>query len=221
MVRFRATFFVFVCGAALLFSCSQRKPAPYYYRLPVEKMTASPVLSETVTFDSLDLELLEWAVFHETNRQRRRLGLSEIQYDWRLQNAARLHSKEMAELDYFDHRSPVDENATVKKRLHKVGIKGGFGGENIAIHPAQKKQEIVFRLTGVNEPKRYSWRNEGKQYTYHQFARDLVRRWLNSAPHRNNILNHGFKFVGVGAVPSMFGDSEVFYVTQNFSSTNY
>ncbi|MFQ5651550.1 MAG: CAP domain-containing protein, partial [bacterium] len=214
----------FLCcigSSVLFFSCAYRQSPRGYYKLSSEKISRSPMLSHVVRVDSLDLELLEWAVFHETNLQRQRLGLLPLKFEPRLQQGARLHSKEMIDLNYFDHTSPVSENETIKQRLTKAGIRHGMGGENIAIHPARKKQDIVFKLVGASEPGRYGWRNQGKQYTYVEFARDLVRRWLNSAPHRRNILSNDFKFLGVGAVPSRFSDSDVFYVTQNFSSTNF
>ncbi len=208
---------ILVLGAG----CAHHHPVPTYYKLPEQEMKRGKKLSATVRVDSLDLELLEWAVFSETNQQRQRLGLAPTRYDYRLQAAARQHSTEMVEMKYFDHNSPVNKNETVKRRLKNAGIRYGAGGENIAIHPVRKRQEIVFRLTGSDAPKRYSWRNTGKQYTYGQFAEDLVLRWLNSAPHRNNILNRGYRFLGVGAMPSRVEGSEVFYVTQNFSSTNF
>lgn len=167
------------------------------------------------------MQLLEWAVFHETNLQRIRFGLLPLRYEGNLQREARSHSLEMVQLEYFDHVSPVSENKTVKQRLKHAGIKHGGGGENIAIHPIRKKQNIVFRIMGDSQPAKYSWRNSGTAYTYEEFAQDLVERFLNSAPHRHNILNPAYQFLGVGAAPAQYRHSDVLFVTQNFSSTNY
>jgi len=218
----KSALLISVAGIVLMGGCGQyRFNKPAYYAVPEQEMLQSARLSKVVILDSLDVELLEWAVFHETNIQRQRLGLSSINFDSRLQDAARQHSSEMVRLQYFDHDSPVDGFETVAKRLTRHGISSGFGGENIAIHPAVKKDGFVFRISGAPEETRSCWRNSGKHYTYMEFAKDLVRRWLNSAPHRRNILNRGYKFVGIGAVPSRYQDSSVFYVTQNFSSTNF
>ncbi len=202
-------------------ACSHQPPPPRYYTLPEDKVVESRVLETAVKPDSLDLHLLEWAVFYETNVQRGKLGLQPLRYEGRLQREARAHCREMIELEYFDHTSPVTENETVQKRLEQAGIKHGAGGENIAIHPATKKQDIVFRLAEGSEPEKYIWRNNGTSYTYQEFAADLVERFLHSAPHRRNILNRGYTFLGVGAVPGRYNQTDVFYVTQNFSSTNY
>lgn len=195
---------------------------PAYYRLTPENISSAGEPFEYVDADSVDLALLEWTIFTETNAQRQRLGLPPLAFDWKLQKGAKLHSEEMLELDYFDHVSPVAKNKTVKMRLRHAGIKQGSGGENIAIHPINKKQEIVFRSPEETASlSKYAWRNEGSRYTYKEFAVDLVQRWLNSPPHRRNILSKRFKYLGVGCVFSTHKDIDVFYVTQNFSSTNY
>lgn len=212
---------VSIFGTSIFLCCSTKVKGPWYYQMPAEDMMNSYAVSMVVDIDSVNVELLEWAIFNETNIQRQRLGLLPLKYEFKLQEGARAHSQEMIDLDYFGHTSPVLENETVRKRIVNVGIKHGIGGENIAIHPAQKKQETVFRLSSTAEPSRYAWRNVGIQYTYREFAAHLVNRWLNSAPHRSNILNKRFKFLGVGCVLSRYNGTEVFYVTQNFSTTNY
>ena len=205
---------------SLLWYCNKPIPAPGYYSLSTEKVEQQIAIFDEVKIDSIDSDLLEWSIFIETNRQRKRLGILPLQFESRLWVGAKNHSQEMAELNYFDHNSPVLENSTIKKRLIKVGIKNGFGGENIAIHPLNKKSDVVFKPSDIKENEKYSC-NKGPAYTYKNFAEDLVSRWLNSPPHRNNILNERFKFLGVGCIHGRFKNIDVFYVTQNFSSTNY
>jgi len=205
----------------LLQACAHQFPPPKYYTTPEAELTESRILQTVVKPDSLNLQLLEWAVFYETNLQRNRFGLLPLRYEGNLQHEARSHSQEMVQLQYFDHVSPVDANKTVKERLKNAGINHGGGGENIAIHPVRKKQHIVFRVLGDSQPSKYNWRNSGTVYTYEEFAQDLVERFLNSAPHRHNILNSAYQFLGVGAAPAQYHHSSVLYVTQNFSSTNY
>ncbi|MFQ5606283.1 MAG: CAP domain-containing protein [bacterium] len=180
-------------------------------------------LSQVIRADSVDLELLEWAIFKESNRQRKRLGMKPFEFEVRLQKVARQHSGEMVELKYFEHHSPVIKNQTIRQRVSRAGIKYGIQGENIAIHPLNKIQEVVFSdLTPASQSAtRYAWRNEGREYTYKEFSVDLVKRWLNSLPHRRNILSQQFKFLGIGCAQAQYNGLEVFYVTQNFSSTNY
>lgn len=213
----------FAVTIALLSSCVHPgNPPPKYYQLRTADQAAGIDLAAPIRKDSVNLELLEWAIFRETNTQRRRLGLESFKFDARLRRAAILHTREMVELDYFDHVSPIPKNETIAQRFRQVGIKYGMGGENLAMHPANKRQQIVFEQLDPNAtaPK-YHWRNAGISYTYEQFAEELVNRWLTSPPHRRNILNRNFRFLGVGCVRSKKKQSEVFYITQNFSSTNY
>lgn len=209
------------CLCLCFLSCANRAAIPDYYLLLESELVDSPALRAPVRLDSLDLPLLEWAIFNETNIHRTMLGLDPLRYENRLHSGARAHSREMVAFGYFDHISPVTENETVEKRLQQMGIKNGYRGENIAIHPVVKRQEMMIRLVGNERPSRNSWRNRGTHYTYQEFAKDLVLRWLYSPPHRRNILNPLYRFLGVGAVPALFDQRDVFYVTQNFSSTNY
>lgn len=66
------------------------------------------------------------------NRYRMMLGLSALELDERLVVAARKHSQEMQDLDYFAHVSPVKENETVDQRVAKEGFKG-WASENCAV----------------------------------------------------------------------------------------
>ncbi|MFQ5606114.1 MAG: CAP domain-containing protein, partial [bacterium] len=179
-------------------------------------------ITEIVAIDSADIELLEWAVFEETNRQRERLRLSVFKYESKLQMAARRHSEEMVALDYFSHSSPVESRDSLRKRALESGIKEGAVGENIAIHSIFKRQDIVIKNSLRSQrPSNFAWRNQGVQLTYQDFAQTLVDRWMKSPPHRSNILNKHFRFLGVGCARGKYLQNEVFYVTQNFSTTNY
>lgn len=205
----------------VLNGCSgSKRHVPQYYSKEGRKLFREQQLLKTLNLDSLDLELLEWAVFEETNVQRLRVGLPPLKYESDLQSGARQHSEEMSELGYFSHYSPVPQNETVVRRLKNAGISAGLSGENIAIHPLIKKQNLEFHLPPTIEYQRLFWRNSGLPYNYQDFAKDLVRRWLNSMGHRRNILNKHFKFLGVGAVSGRFDERDVFYVTQNFSTNN-
>jgi len=205
-----------------LAGCFGRPSIPKYYKATASAIAARKSFQQIVRVDSVDIPLLEWALFHETNVQRRRLGLLPLKYEYKLQQSARQHSREMIKLGYFDHVSPDRRYKTIGMRLRNVGIKHGMGGENIGIHPAQKKQQVVFKVADRSSSgARYGWRNFGSEYTYGEFAQDLVRRLLNSTGHRHNILDRNFRFLGVGVCPSRLDDIDVIYVTQNFSSSNY
>jgi hypothetical protein len=89
----------------------------------VDKYHADEVLT------SADPE--EIACMRATNDYRRMMGMKILEYDERLVRAARKHSQEMKELNYFAHDSPVAENKSFGLRCAHEGY-AGASGENIA-----------------------------------------------------------------------------------------
>lgn len=214
----RADFFSLLSATCILLACSQKINVPTYYIL----RSAPPEFASRIEPDSINFELLEYAIFWETNSQRERLGLWPLKFDPKAQLAARRHSEEMVALTYFSHTSPVAKNRTAKMRLRQAGLSEGTVGENIAIYPVYKRQEVLVEKRWQQfELPRDFWRNHGVHFTYDEFAKGLVERWMNSPGHRGNILSRSFRFLGVGCALGKLGDSEVFYVTQDFTSTNY
>jgi len=65
------------------------------------------------------------------NLYREVLGLIPYELDPRLIQAARRHSKEMTDLDYFAHDSPTAENKSHTRRMKNAGYDHGYS-ENIA-----------------------------------------------------------------------------------------
>jgi len=92
--------------------CTSKIVLPKYYINPPEQFDID--LSQPIKIDSVDLVLLDWAIFEETNGYRDRLDVKRLRFNHRLQQAAKLHTKEMVELNYFSHTSPVSENRTIK-----------------------------------------------------------------------------------------------------------
>ncbi len=73
----------------------------------------------------------ELACMNATNDYRLMMGRAMVEIDERLVRAGRKHSQEMFELDYFEHSSPVKENATFGGRCAHEGYHGA-SAENIA-----------------------------------------------------------------------------------------
>ncbi|MCS7190904.1 MAG: CAP domain-containing protein [Fimbriimonadales bacterium] len=76
-----------------------------------------------------DLRALEQRVHHLINEQRRRAKLPPLQWREDVARAARDHSKNMAERDFFDHTDP--RLGDVDKRLNRFRIPWRACGENI------------------------------------------------------------------------------------------
>jgi uncharacterized protein YkwD len=182
--------------AALIFGCS--------YRGAVEKGNeASPVfialdlagfegvrlygLESISKRDGVDffVDKVEAVLVEMINKERKEAGIAPLNHDFRIKEVARNHSNEMKTMAYFSHNSPVPENRTLAERLSKAAVNYWVAGENIAVYP--------------------------KGADYRELASELMDKYMNSATHRNNILNPSFTSVGVGVA----SDSKIF-VTLDF-----
>ena len=86
-----------------LSACTSGGIVPKYYKIPAEKFDIE--LAQVIKIDSVNMVLLDWAIFEETNRLRERCGFKKLRFDRPLQEAAELHTREMVKLDYFSQGS--------------------------------------------------------------------------------------------------------------------
>jgi uncharacterized protein YkwD len=138
---------------------------------------------------------LEETIIGRINQIRRGRGLRALRGNRRLAAAADFHSRDMARKGYFEHDSA--NGTAFWRRIERFYPSRGFRswtvGENL--------------LWGSN--------------TYG--AAFAVREWMNSPPHRANILSRDWREVGIGAVvvasaPGEYGGRPVTIVTADFGS---
>lgn len=107
------------------------------------------------------------------NRERKRRGLRALRINRRLSRGALAHSLDMVQERYFEHVSQTGEN--VVDRLLSSGylgrVRSWLVGENLA-----------WGTDNLSTP------------------RQTVAAWMNSPPHRKNILNRRFREIGIGVV---------------------
>lgn len=114
---------------------------------------------------------VEHLILKYTNEERAKEGLPALGPNRKLDVAARQHSTEMIDLDYFEHASPVAGNESVSDRQKNAGYMA-TGGENI------------YDYYEVDDATR--------------LARELVDGWMDSPGHRANILRDSYRELGVG-----------------------
>ena len=138
---------------------------------------------------------LELAVVGRINLIRRGHGLRPLRWNRRLGAAAGYHSRDMASKGYFEHDS--FNGTAFWRRIERFYPSRGFRswtvGENLL------------------------WASD----TYG--ASFAVREWMNSPPHRQNLLSRDWREVGIGAVivssaPGAYGGRAVTIVTADFGS---
>jgi uncharacterized protein YkwD len=142
---------------------------------------------------ALPLPADEWTAVEErilelTNVERLKAGLKPLQREDGLRASARAQSADMIARHFFDHVNPSGENPSDRiGRIHRTLI--GTAGENI-------------------------WKGTGASFASDpDLAGFIVRAWMGSPHHRENILRAEFTHLGVGVV---FENDEV-RATQNFS----
>lgn len=131
--------------------------------------------------------ILEENIFRYTNEERRGKGLPALQRSKALRFVARKQSSNMCHTQTFRHESKSFPKGweTFTGRLEKVGLKAG--GENIGYRTLTRNPD--------------------------DWARKVVRGWMESPGHRKNILNPKFRYLGVG----ISGCETLGYATQVFS----
>jgi len=134
-----------------------------------------------------DVMNMVYHVIQLTNEERERERLTPLQSSGALAYMAQIHSENMCERKVLEHDADVfpDGWKTLKERLRLFDIH--TGGENVATQR-------------ISDPK--GW------------ARDLVKKWMMSQEHRDNILSSKWKYVGIGVCPC---DGNEVYAAQVFS----
>jgi len=105
------------------------------------------------------------------NAQRARHDLRRLRLSPRLSAAARRHSRAMARRRFFSHNSP--SGASFVDRIRRTGylrnVRSWAAGENIAYGTGRRSSPA-----------------------------SIARAWMNSPPHRANILSRSFRAIGIG-----------------------
>ena len=136
---------------------------------------------------------LESAVLNEINALRRQHGLGPLRINVRLRAAADSHSASMARRGFFSHSSANGTSfATRVARYYRPGRSG-------------------YRAIGEN----LLWSSPDVD------AAGAVRMWLNSPPHRRNLLRAHWREIGLSAVhanpaPGVFRNAPVTVLTADF-----
>jgi len=142
----------------------------------------------------------------EANSVRRSKGLGPLRWDNALGKIALRHSSDMAHRDYFGHRSP--DNRRLGDRYKSAGYQcrapmgnGRYlgGGENLYV--------------GFGDETRALNLGRASDSTLRALAKRIVKGWLNSPTHRDNLLHRAWRQEGIGISIDKAGK---LYATQNF-----
>jgi uncharacterized protein YkwD len=210
-------------GAAVAATRAATQPADVF-ALSADEFFNRAEVKERIKRESVDVRLLETAIFQQSKVERAALKLPLFKHSWALNLMARRHSTEMGALQFFDHVSPTPANATLDDRLKNVGMTRVMAGENIAVLPAKEMGSGHYIVhDGPDGTENLTDEVTGKKidyYTYEDLAKTVVTKWMNSPPHRANMVRKDFLYLGVGVARGGYDQmkQDSFYMTQNFSS---
>jgi len=180
-----------------------------------------PQARQVIDADAINPDLLDAAVFHETNRRRQQQRLPALKYDEKARAAARTQSRDMAKGAFVDHENPDPTKKTMKDRANLAGLRPRVLAENVASTFGRRyKSGQPFYSREENGRKIYSSQPNGPQipmHTYLSFAEALVDSWMKSPGHRKNILHSEVEYLGCACeLPRNPNAMETFYCTQVF-----
>jgi uncharacterized protein YkwD len=171
-----------------------------YARMEPDEFAALPELAACIDPDRSDRALLGAAIFHETNRVRRELGLPAFKPNRRLDDAADLQAGMAAASGRYDHSNPILGRESVASRAREAGLGEGAVAENVATTPlvdVGEEENVLIQREGD----RRIFRNPttGKELpvrSYAGYAGEVVKQWMNSPRHRANIVSRKYRSLG-------------------------
>ena len=194
-----------------------------WYALSPEEFAAQPAAQARIDPEEFDRTLMAAAIFQETNRVRRQLGLARFTHVAKLDVAA----ERKATLGLLEtevrHTSDFPFAATPADRVKATGLDYARVAENIARIssydlPAGMSQLGVRKKNGRDEFYRTDTGRPPELQSYAGFATQVVASWMKSPGHRENIVDPRLLSLGCAARPcrSVINRHEQIYAVQVF-----
>jgi uncharacterized protein YkwD len=202
-------------------STAESSAAELFIRYDPASFARLPAVRQTIDADAVNDDLLDAAVFHETNRRRLQQKLPTLKYDEKARAAARFQSRDMAKGGFVDHENPDPKKKTMSDRARLAGLRPQLLAENVASTFGRRyKSGQPFYSREENGRKVYSSEPDGPpipMHSYLSFAEALLDSWMKSPGHRKNILHSDVEYLGCAcALPRNPNAMETFYCTQVF-----
>lgn len=148
-------------------------PAPARAAVTVASASAPCAAADALPQTAQELTVAGASIVCLLNAERAARGTAPLRTERRLAVAAVRHSSDMVARGFFEHRSPA--GTTPAARIMRTGW--GRGRDWIV------GEDLAWGTGRLGTP------------------RATVAAWMNSAPHRRNVLERRFRQVGVGIAP--------------------
>jgi uncharacterized protein YkwD len=194
-----------------------------WYALTPDEFARLPAAQARIDSANFNRELMSAAIFHETNRTRRRLGLPTLTHVIQLDAAADLKATIGVVGTTLRHENPLPMTATPADRVTAVGLDFARVAENIARLSSYDLPDGTTALGirergGQTEFYRLDTGRPPELQTYGGFAAVVVASWMESPGHRANITDTRLVSLGCSARPcrSLMSHHEQVYAVQVF-----
>lgn len=218
------------------FSCSPRhslrivvsgKPSRTVslHRQTLVSFRAMQAVRSPIDFSKIDQDLLDAAVFHETNRRRSARGLSVLRFEPRLRNAARIQAESIRRQRKLSHQNPEPGNKSLADRLQSVGLPWQYAAENVAMTFGVRYESgariYKRRVNGVLILSLQPGGPPIPPHSYLSFAENLIDQWMDSPKHRKIILSPRPTHLGATSLHLQSANAiDRFYCAQVFYSSS-
>lgn len=161
---------------------------------PIPPMQSGPEAGTETVPQPTKTEQIEELIHTMTNQHREAAGLQPLDRITKIDQIARAHSEDMAERNYFEHDTPE-------------GLDPSDRG-NAAGYPCRKDHGSYYTYGLAENISMHT----GTWYGAERLANEIMKGWMNSFGHRQNIMESDYDRIGVGVA---IGGGAV-YATQNF-----
>ena len=196
----------------------------YYTNVAFTEFLSDSSLDTRVEAEFIDLDFLSATIFHLTNVERVKVKLDSFDFYDNLYLSALLHSESMVRYNFFDHlnrqerkwREPSDRILYFDSSY--IALSENIAENNMLDY---KGDMLIYRLEfdENGNPKYLDKNGNAIEYsTYESLAKRLVEQWMNSRPHRENILNDAYKLLGCACAIDSDKKPILIRCTQNFGT---
>lgn len=216
---------ILMCMPSLIYAQSDMLDSwdSLYMRHTWQSFMLHESVHDSLDFQNLDHGLLNAAVFFMSNREREEKGMQHFVFSAALRDMADQHAQAMAKHGFISHYNFRAWKFATPERRSKY-FDANFAAENVAsaflLNYRSEERYIIKRPNGIPHFYRDKDHSEILRHTYLSFAMDLVRRWMESPPHRKNLLDPSLRRLGC-AVRIGEGELEKEEIPLSYGAQNF
>jgi uncharacterized protein YkwD len=204
-------------------SQAQKRDNKYYTKHTAEEFLSENYLKLTINPDSFDYNLFHAILFHLCNQERTKYSKPILTHFWDLEQSAKLHSEEMSQKHFFSHTNKsVKKYRTPANRMFLFNENYKTVGENIVSNNLIDFEgtTLEYQIKDINgETLYFDLNNKELAYTnYLELGKRLTKQWMESPPHKENILSTDFTLLGCACAIEDTGNFISINCTQNFGN---